>query len=119
MDMWQKIRNLILPIDKILSNPYNNLMKYKYFEIGKRTRMIETENPLTTEQLQQYVQGPFEFMSLKNGTTACVNEEGLIMKLPYNPAIKQEDTDVEITFGIRGNVIIGKVAPDGEFVGIE
>lgn len=94
-------------------------MKYRYFEIGKRTRMIETVQPLTVEELQKYVQGPFEFMALKNGTTACVNEEGMIMKLPYNPAIKQEDTDIDITYGIRGNVIIGRVDIFGEFVGVE
>lgn len=94
-------------------------MKYIFYEIGKPKRYIESEKPLTLEEMQGYVKGFIEFAPLKNGQTICVNEEGIVNNLPYNRAITQEETEVDLGFGLRGNIIVGKLDSEGEFVGIE
>lgn len=81
--------------------------------------MIESKQPLTLKRLQELVGGDIEFFPLKDGTTACCNENGIIEQLPVNPAITEEDTEADISFGVRGNILIGKVRGDGEFIGVE
>lgn len=93
-------------------------MRYKYYEIGKKMRYLETPKPLTEDELKTFLDGNYSFVALTDGTVACVNEDGVIRNLPLNPAIKPDDTEVDIDTGLRGNIIIGKEAHE-EFVGID
>lgn len=95
-------------------------MRYKFYEIGKKMKWINSEDnkPLTANQLQSLVGGYFDFFPLLDGTEVCCNDEGVIKRLPVNPVIQQKDTEVELSGGIRGNIIIGRLQ-DEEFVGVE
>lgn len=95
-------------------------MKYIYYKTDGSKTDIFSKKPLSLEKLQSLVGGYIESLPLKNGNCLFVNEEGVIHDLPINPHFTQKDTTVDIsTYGLRGDVIEGKVNIEtGDFVGI-
>ena len=93
-------------------------MNYRFYEIGKKMRLIDATHPIELKELETLMRSSeWSFLPLKNGNTLCVDAEGVIKNLPYNRAFGEKDTDAEIGDGIRGNILEGKIVND-EFVGI-
>ena len=94
-------------------------MKYTFYEIGKKPRIIETKKIMDEKEVQKLLQGEqISFVLLKNQHVLCVNAEANIMNLPYNPAFKLEDFQIEMEDQLRGNILEGKIGTDSEFVGL-
>lgn len=90
-------------------------MLYKYAMTNGATVDIITNKPLTLDQLQGLVGGNIEhvrgdYYGIPEGEIVA-NEEGLLIGLPPNPALKN----------IVGNAVVGKIeqGDDGlDFVGL-
>lgn len=95
-------------------------MKYRFFEIGQKPRDIESEQPLDQKDIEKLMKATdLSFTPLKNGNTICIDGEGEIKGLPYNPAFTEKDTNADVGYGIRGNILEGKVNEQEEFIGVE
>jgi hypothetical protein len=92
------------------------IMNYSQKEKASGTLMLstseikpikfESESP-SLKEMQDMVDGYIEFVHLKNGEIAIVNEEGLLRELPYNAAASayvNNRTDSE--YHLVGNVLI-------------
>lgn len=94
-------------------------MKYKFYEIGKQMRLIETSQPFEQKEIETLMKTEdLSFLPLKNGHTICVDGEGVIKNLPYNRTFGEKDTTIDIGDGIRGNILEGKLIQE-EFVGFD
>ena len=59
-------------------------------ETGKRAQIVKTEDNL--EALQDLVKGPIEeYMPFKDDVAIVCNEEGKMMGLPFNRAVRDEE----------------------------
>lgn len=88
-------------------------MKYIYLKTDGTKRGIETDTPLSLEDLQELVGGYIEFFEYNDREVGCCNEEGLMKNLPLNPHITDKD--------ILGDVVIGRFEYTDEdriFVGV-
>lgn len=73
---------------------------YQFFQMLK---YIEDEEP-NLEDMQEYVGGYIETLSLTNGYTMVINEDGRQQKLPHNPEATKIYQD---NGGLAGMDIVG------------
>lgn len=74
---------------------------YTVVRANGQKEYIESEKPLSLKKLQSIVGGPIEFATRKVGeirVTFCINEEGLLLKLPENKLFPE----------FVGNVVLGQ-----------
>ena len=83
-------------------------MTYFVFKANGSQYSLSSEKPLTLEQMMKLVGGWIEFVcGPTEETTLCVNEEGLLKKLPKNKEFP----------GLVGDVVMGRL-DEGKFVGV-
>ena len=68
----------------------NNKISVLYLETGQRAEIVVIED--TLEAMQNLVKGPIEeYMPFEDDVAIVCNEEGKMMRLPWNRGIKDED----------------------------
>lgn len=95
-------------------------MKYIFYEIGHKPQTITTIKAIDEKEVKRLLRAEeISFVQLKTGNVLCVNTEANIMNLPYNLAFFQKDFTVEMEDNLRGNILEGKIATNGDFIGVE
>lgn len=88
-------------------------MQYTQIKSNGEKQLISSSKPLSLEKLQELVGGYIEFATRRIGDTVCtfcINEEGLLMKLPQNKLFPE----------FVGDVVLGQMkhtSNGDEFVG--
>ena len=74
-------------MESIITNERINVL---FLQTGKMGRMVEIEDSL--DAMQELVGGPIEeYMPFEDDVAIVCNEEGKMMRLPWNRGIKDED----------------------------
>jgi len=90
-----------------------------WIKTDSQTETVTPQNGtrFTLEELQNFVGGYIEPLTLKDGSIMWLNEEGKLNQLPYNPManrIAHEQTGIAWDDGIVGNVLIATRAESGD-----
>ncbi len=95
---------------------------YNHYKVDGTIAEITTEEPISLDQMQDLVQGSIEAITLKDGTTLIINEDGYYMGLPVNPSFTEDNPlleNISTLGGIKGDAIQGVTDFEkGEFMGM-
>lgn len=94
----------------------DNRIQAVVIEVGKLPKYVMIEN--TLEAFQKLVGGYIEVVRMDGGVNAVINEEGKLLELEPNIALRHGGTGQVVDY-IAGTAVLVSVDDEGDFASIE